>query len=483
MFVAKCMRHGFAFLVNYILLNLLDPSDFGLMRYVTIILAMVNLLNEMGFSTSIVQKSSLDSDGASAAFTIALGSGAFFYLVLFLGIPPVAQWLGAPLLVSLVRVGGLAILFGSFSVVQRALLQRRMKFGAMAIIEVIAGLIGSSLAVLLALNGSGVWSLVFGYLCFSAVSSIAFIIYGGFPGGNYLRFSAAGPLWLFGVSIVVQRALDYFTVNLDSITVGKVFGEFSLGIYGIAFDIATMPRIAIGAIFSQVLISAFSRVQGNPSLIRSGFLRLTLMISSISVPFFVIIFAMPDELLSVLGMFRHDTIWMNASGLLRILVLVGVFYTLASYPGTIWISLGKVKLRIIWSIAMLVSMCVAVLCGIPFGVKGICWALLIRAVIIYPVLLAVNQKVFSVSLLLYFRQLVPSFLSGLAMFTFLTLISHLTKGISPGRNVLVFATGITTGLLLYVVIYASIWKEQFRSMVGLVVHIFRRSPQTIIESV
>ena len=55
MLIAKCTRHGFAFLVYFLLLNLLVPSDFGLMKYITIVLGIINMQLSL-VSIAIVQK-------------------------------------------------------------------------------------------------------------------------------------------------------------------------------------------------------------------------------------------------------------------------------------------------------------------------------------------------------------------------------------------------------------------------------------------
>ena len=69
LFVAKSIRYLFAFIVQLVLMNLLLPSDFGLIRFVTIIIGVINLVNEMGLSFAVVQKKALIDDELSAAFS------------------------------------------------------------------------------------------------------------------------------------------------------------------------------------------------------------------------------------------------------------------------------------------------------------------------------------------------------------------------------------------------------------------------------
>ena len=465
MLIAKCTRHGFAFLVYFLLLNLLVPSDFGLMKYITIVLGVINMLVELGFSIAIVQKPVLEKDEASSAFTITFLSGLVMYAGVYFGAPVISDWFHAPKLINLVRVGCLSLPLGGLSVVQRAIIQRKMQFKVIASIEVIAAVIGSTLSVVLAFLGFGVWSLVSSVLCFNAVYSLLYILYAGFPDGNYFRLSAAKSLCPVGFSMVFQRVIDYLTNNFDAILIGRYFGEFTLGIYGVAFDIVMLPRVALGAILSQVLISAFSRVQEEKERVKSGFLQLTVFISAVSVPFFMIVIALPKEILIILGAFRSDTVWLGAVEPLKILSLSGILYVLSSYPGMIWISLGKVKLRIFWAIAMAVTMVVAVLIGIKFGLSGVCWALLVRAAVLTPIAVAVSCKLFSARLGEYLNLLMPSFVSGTAMLIVIMIIEKLIPAGTLNSSVLLLCAGVSVGLSVYILIFVLFWREQFTQVI------------------
>lgn len=460
MLIAKAVRHGYAFFVYYLLINLLTPSDFGLMKYITIVLAIVNMLVELGFSVAVVQKSSLSRDETSAAFTLTFFSGLIMYAAVYFGAPVISAWFRVPLLTDLIRVGCLALPLGGLSVVQRSVLQRKMQFKAIAAVEVIAALASSTLALVLAFSGYGVWSLVSSVLCFNAVSSLILILLCGFPKGNYFKLSAAKSLWVVGFSMVFQRVIDYITNSFDAIMIGRFFGEFAVGIYGLAFDIGMLPRVAVVAVFSQVLISAFSRVQQDKEKVSSGFQQLTIFISAISMPFFAAVFALPEEILNILGAFRHDTVWLGAAAPLRIMAVAGALYILSSYPGMIWISLGTVKLRMIWAVAMAVTMIAAVFLGVNFGLTGVCWALLIRAALIMPFVIAINRKLFAVSLVQYVKLLIPSFISGMVMLVVILTISKLIPGSSLNGSIMLFSVGSLFGITAYFLMYIVFWREQ-----------------------
>jgi len=474
MFIVKVLRHGFAFLVQFMLLNLLNPSDFGLMRYVTIVLSVISLVNELGLSVAIVQKKVLTKDEAASAFTLSIVAGILFYSIIFISAPLLSAVFNAPLLTDLIRVGGLTVFFGSFSVVQKSLLQRDMRFGTLGLIELVTALAGSGAALILAFLGHGVWSLVVSLLVYNVLSSICFLIASPLPKGRFFNLNTARPLWVFGLLMIGQRCIDFATANLDFLVVGRVFGEYLLGIYGFSFDLVKMPQIAFSVILTPVILSTFSRIQENPQQIRRGFLLMTELVVAVSIPFLVSVFCLTDELLYVVGIFRKNNVWISAKGPLKVLALVGLIYTFSSLPGAVWISVGKLKTRVIWSAAMGLSVAIALLLGSQYGLMGVCWAMLIRAVVSFPPLLYVNKSILGVKPMEYILALLPSVISGtLLCFTEIAIINAF-PGSSAQRNVFVLAGSIVCGLLIYFLVYSIIWKDKVRNLKDLFLQVLKR---------
>jgi teichuronic acid exporter len=195
LFIAGGIRFSFVFIVQLILMSLLKPSDFGLIRFVTIVIGIIDLVNQMGLSYAMVQKKSLLDNELSSAFSLnALISGALYAIAFFIA-PVCATFFGNDQITILIRVGAIASFFGSLSVVHRSLLQRRLQYGRLAIIEVASACAASGGALLLAIGGYGVWSLLASTFIFNMVSSCALMATTAWPRGNYLNLSSKNPLF------------------------------------------------------------------------------------------------------------------------------------------------------------------------------------------------------------------------------------------------------------------------------------------------
>ena len=416
--IAKVIRYGFVFLSQLILMNLLNPSDFGLMRYVTMVLGIANLINEAGLGVALVQKKQLTKNETASSFSLTIAVCLGLYCIIFIFAPFIAGFFGNAQIVPLVRIGGLCAPIGGISIVQRGLMQRRFQYGRLSLIEAVSALGGSITGIILGVLGFGVWSLVWSVVLYSSISSLLSIGSGRIE-GNFFDVKTSMALWLFGLGAVIQRIIDYGTSNIDFMVVGRYFGETALGIYSMAFTIATLPQLALGAVLVGVALSAFSRFQDNDARLRGAFLRLTKVVALLSIPYFILIFILAPELMKAVAFIHHGDKWAPAAPFIKILAPVGLLYCLNSFPGIVWIAKGKVRFRIVWAVFSLLTMGIAVIIGSRFGVSGICTALLIRAIIVFPVSQYANYSTFGLMPFDYLKAITPSLLCGAVAFVVL----------------------------------------------------------------
>jgi O-antigen/teichoic acid export membrane protein len=411
--ISKTIRYVFVFLSQLILMNFLNPADFGLMRFVTIVLGIANLLSEAGLGIAIVQKKSLAAEEIASSFFLIVLLSLGLYGVIFVSAPAIALFFKNAELIDLIRIGGMAAPIGGLSVVQRGLMQRRFQYGKLSLIETISAVVGSFAGILLGYFGFRVWALVWSVLVYNMLSTVLSISIGGWTKGDLKTLKSSVALWLFGLGTVVQRIIDYGSSNFDYIIVGKYFGETALGIYGMAFVVITLPQFALGVIMVSVAMSAFSRFQENNERLCVAFIRLTRVTTALSIPYFVLVFFLAPELMKAIAFIHPSAQWVPAAPFIKVLAPMGLIYCLNSYPGIVWMAKGMTKFRIQWAFFSFVALALAVIIGSHYGVLGICKALLIRALVLFPLSLFFNKRTFGLSPKRYLRAIMPSLLCGL----------------------------------------------------------------------
>jgi PST family polysaccharide transporter len=77
----------------------------------------------------------------------------------------------------------------------------------------------------------------------------------------------------FGGTITLNSLVSYASYNLEKAFLGRFWGADSLGIYGRAFQLISVPTEYLNSAIGGVAFSALSRLQHDPARLRSYFLK------------------------------------------------------------------------------------------------------------------------------------------------------------------------------------------------------------------
>jgi O-antigen/teichoic acid export membrane protein len=450
MFLAKSVRFGFLLLVNFILINLLLPADFGMVRYVMLVVGVANLLNEMGLTTAIVQKERLAKESLWSLFLISSLWGVLLYSVIFFSAPWLARFFAVPELTPLLRVGALMIPAAGISAVHRAWLRRRMEYGKLALIEMSAAVTSAVISVTLAFAGFGVWALVAGNLVFEGVISVVLLVICRVPVSPLQSFGTLRALLFFGAAIVISRLVDYTLNSAPFYLIGKVIGKEGLGLFSVAFDLAVFPQMAINAVLGNVLISTFSRIRNDDEKTSAGFCRLLLFGSLIAMPLLLVMTMMPHEFLQVVCVLKKNSAWLAAAPLLGWLAAMGIVYVFCIFSSSIWLSQGKITESIGVSVVMCGMVIIAIAAGVHWGLTGICIALFLRAVVSLPLFMYFHYRLTGIKMRTFLAAMVPSLAAGAIMAIVLSALHRIVPGSSLLRHFSTLLCGSLLGLVAYV---------------------------------
>ncbi len=450
-FLGKSVRYSLQYGTQILLINLLLPSDFGLMRYVTLLVGMASLINEMGLTTAIVQKQDISREEVEGCFTASIIWGLLLYLIIFCVAPFTGKFFNNSELTNLLRVGSLIVPVSSVCSVPRALLQRQMRFGSLSSIEASSAVVSSSLMVFLAVKGFGTWSLVSGALVQEVIALTLLAFSVGIPGIHLKALLYSGKILKVGFGLVFLRIADYLRYSMPFVIIGKLIDEKMLGLFSFSYDISVLPHVVINAILGNITVSIFSRLQNDKSRTESGFSQLTFVVSSLAIPILLSMSLLSEEIVSTICFFRNSSIWLESAVLMRWLSLMGMFYCISAFPGTIWISNKKIVPSILWSLAMLLTTVVVIFFAVKWGAEGIAVAMFIRSAVVFPIYMHVNYRITGIRKRVYIRSVYPAFASSLLMIMMIIIIQRLIPGISLTRNISVLLVSAISGGTVYVI--------------------------------
>src|SRR3984957_2751696 len=143
-----------------VLARLLGPKDFGLVGMVTAFTGILTLFRDFGLSSAAVQRPTVTNAQISTLFWINVLVGGFLGIVSVALAPAIAVFYHEPRLVGVTVALAAGFLVNAAGVQHSALLQRQMRFTALAVINILSLVISSAIGIRGALAGYGYWALV-----------------------------------------------------------------------------------------------------------------------------------------------------------------------------------------------------------------------------------------------------------------------------------------------------------------------------------
>ena len=350
-----------------VLARLLTPAEFGLLAMVTAITEFVRSFREIGLGSATVQREKISHEEISTLFWINFIAGVAITAFLVCFSPVIAWFYGDSRLVHLTMVLSMVFFFGGLTVQHRALLERQMRFGVLGAINVISTIVSIALAILLALHGSGVWSLVFRDVVFAVLYGAGTWLACRWVPGRPRAIGQVRASLRFGADVSGFEIIQYFARSLDQVIIGRLCGPASLGLYTKALQLAMMPVEQIRMIFWDIGFSPLSSLRTDHERFKRFYGRLLSVMAFIYMPMAVFIAIESEELVRiVLG-----EQWRGAAPLLRIFAVASMVRPMLGTFQLVMTSCADTRRCLLWGMVNSIGMIVAFATGINWGAVGV----------------------------------------------------------------------------------------------------------------
>ena len=181
--------------------------------------------------------------------------------------------MGAPEAAPIVAALSFSILVNGVFAVPSASLTRSLRQDLRTYADLTGFFVGTGLTVILAFNGAGVWSLVWGRLVGNLVVGTMHFVLAPVryrPGWDSSR---VGELLRSSLPLAGATVIAVVLLNIDYVVVGRLLGTENLGYYTMAFNLASWPVTFFAVAVARVSVPAFGRLQAEPARVQSAFER------------------------------------------------------------------------------------------------------------------------------------------------------------------------------------------------------------------
>ncbi len=397
---------------NLIITRLLVPEMFGIMAIVQIVIRGIEMFSDLGLWAFIVRhKNGTDKHIVDTVWTIQVIRGWAMFLailclaVLFLIIKNHFQLnlkgvFAEEILPYLLIVSAVTAVFNGFKSMAPAIMSRDLKRGKLELIELFSQFVGIAVMITWALTAPSIWALVSAGIVSSIMNVI--LTYTVFPFRHQFSWnkSVVKEVYNFGKWIFLASALTYIAYQGDRLFFGIYISPAQLGIYGIAFMLASTFIALAQQIVFKVWFPVLSKTANeNKSLLKSKYYKIRTINDTALFLISGALIALAPIIINIL----YDSRYHEAGWMLQILAISLIGEALAMVGTESLSALGITKYRV----KIMLVKAIFLLAGLPiifnyFGFIGAIYWTAINTFFALPVL---YYELYKNKLLNFFKEI------------------------------------------------------------------------------
>lgn len=355
--------YGLNFIISVILARLLSPEDFGVIAIIGVFVGLLGVFVNAGFSSALIQKKILETEDCSSVFFLNLVTAPILYALLFFAAPWIAQFYNRADLTLYIRVLSFNLIISSWSLVQAALITKRMLFHLNFRISLIGICVSGTLGIIMAYMGFGPWALIAQQLLNALLVCIFQWIWGGWRPHLILEFSRLYSLFKFGWKLFCSNFLDNLYGSLYPLLIGKLFNLSTLSYFNRGQHIPSIGMNVINSTIGTVLFPAFSQVQNDREKMHRIMREALLSIMFLLIPNLTVLFVCAHPLI----LFLYGTKWLPSVPFLQIFCAVFFFWPLHTMNLQLLTACGRSDVFLILEIIKKIQAVLVILLTFRYG--------------------------------------------------------------------------------------------------------------------
>ena len=396
---------GITFLVGLVLARLLSPQEYGLIGYITIIVAILNSIVDSGFSNALIRKKDAGEIDYNTTFIFNLVLSLLMAGVMIVTAGPISRFFNEPELVPLIRVMSAIVVINAAAIVQRTTLTKRVDFKTQTKVSLIASATSGVVGIGMALSGMGVWSLVGQQLSRQLLNTVFLWIFNRWIPTLQFSWRSFRELFGFGWKLMVSGLIDTTWKEIYQLVIGKCYTTETLGQYTRGKQFSDIFSSNMTTIIQRVSYPVLSSVQDERTRLKEGYRKIIKVSMLLS---FVLLFglgAVAEPLLYVL----IGGQWSEAARYLQIIVFSACLYPLHAINLNMLQVQGRSDLFLKLEIVKKIIAIGPILLGVFISIEWMLWGSVLIGLFAYWLNSFYSGKMIDYGSLAQLRDIAPSF--------------------------------------------------------------------------
>lgn len=397
------------FIIGLILARILSPEEFGLVGMITVFLAISQSLADGGFGEALIRKKDATDSDYSTVFYFNLFASIVIFAGFYVLAPVIASFYGRTELTDIARVLGVIILINAISITQRTRLTKQIDFRKQMKINLVSALVSGAVAIIMALNGFGVWSLVWRSVIRSLMQAVLLGIANRWIPSLVFNRDSFRSLFSFGSKLLLTGLIDTIYNNIYMLIIGKFFAATQLGYYTRADQFSRLVSHNLTRTVQRVSYPVLSLVQDDNTRLREGYRKL------IKTTMFITFFMM----LGMAAMARPMIVtligekWLPSVEYLQLLCLAAALYPLHALNMNILNITGRSDLLLKLEVVKKLLAVPVILIGIFLGIRMLLTGMVLHSLVSYFLNSYYSGRLISYPAREQLSDIIPSLLAAL----------------------------------------------------------------------
>ncbi|UJF15385.1 lipopolysaccharide biosynthesis protein [Jeotgalibaca sp. MA1X17-3] len=271
-------------IVHLILARLLTPKDFGIVGMVTIFIALSSVFVDGGLTNGLIREKESTQEDYSTIFYFNLSMAIILYILLFASAEYISVFFEQPQLVNIIKVIGLILIINAFGLIQKTILTKNINFRTQMKINVFSSILSGVIAIVCAISGWGVWSLVVRTMAMQFIQASLLCISNRWFPSLVFSISSFKRLFQFGWKLLLSNLITQLYGNLYSFIIGKSFSATTLGYYSNAVKFSDTAAYSLSVSVEKVSFPVLSSIQDDTARLKRGYKKIIKNAAYLSFP-------------------------------------------------------------------------------------------------------------------------------------------------------------------------------------------------------
>lgn len=350
-----------------IMSRLLSKEDFGYYAAISAVVGIFACFSDTGIGSAVVQRKDISKRYIDNAFTLCLLFGSFVAMALFVSSGALARLITDESMTTPLMLMSVTLLFNCLTSVNISLMYRRLQFLRVGMINLVALVITTIVAVYLAWKGYGYYAIIVKSILASVLTLLLSSYFAKTRYNIALDKETFKQIFGFSGWLMASGLFRNLAHDVDKLLMSRLLSVASLGAYNRPKDFINQISTKLNGIFDTALFPVLSGIQDDKERIANAFKK-SLYFMNIFAMLLTLAFAINSELL--IRVFFGEK-WLDLKWITTILALLMLFNIDGRLADCFLRSLALTKQQFLFRILETIVTLLGVVVGAKWDIMGV----------------------------------------------------------------------------------------------------------------